>query len=373
MNIDEELKPLRAQIDEIDAQIVELLNRRAEVVKKVGAVKGSANAPVYRPDREAEVLRKVWAQSKGAMTEKGISSIFKEIMSACRALEHKARVAYLGPQGTFSELAMLRQFGAGVDGIACERIDDVFHAVEAGSADYGIVPIENSTEGAVNRSMDCLQLTNLTIIAETSIPINHNLLTTSGCMDGVKRVYSHPQSLGQCVSWLNRHYPQLERVPAASNGEAARLASLDPESAAIAGEAAAEHYGLKIAYPSIQDQSTNRTRFVVLGKEGTSPSKAPGKDKTSLIISVPHKAGALFQALKPLYDHGVSMTRFESRPAKRGSWEYFFYVDIEGHCDDPKVRSALDDFRSSCASFKNLGSYPIANEESGSEDKGTKL
>ena len=373
MTVDEKLLPLRAQIDEIDSELVRLINRRAEVVKKVGEIKGRSGAPVYRPDREAQVLSKACAESTGPMTESGIRSIFKEIMSACRALEHRVRVAFLGPRGTFSEQAMFRQFGHEVDGVPCERIDDVFHAVEAGGADYGIVPIENSTEGAVNRTMDCLQLTDLTIIAECSIPINHNLLTKTGTLQDVKRVYSHPQSLGQCVLWLNRHLPAAERIPAASNGEAARLASEDPESGAIAGESAAEHFGLKVASARIQDQTTNRTRFVVVGRERTSPSSYPSKDKTSLIISLPHKAGSLFHALKPLGDHNVSMTRFESRPAKRGSWEYFFYIDIEGHSLDPKIRKALEDFRLCCASFKNLGSYPVEKDEVKAEDQGTKL
>ena len=354
--MDEKLKSLRDAIDAIDVKLIALLNERARLAQSVGTVKSTVNAPVYRPEREAEVLRRVAALNAGPLSEAALTGVMREVISACRALERPLQVAYLGPAGTFSELAMIKQFGSGVAGVPCASIDEVFRAAETGSVEFAIVPVENSTEGAVSRSLDLLLVTPLKILAEVSVPVRHHLLTPTGTLDGIRRVYSHPQTFGQCVGWLNRNAPALERVNVASNAEAARLAALDAMSAAIAGENAAALYGLSIAAEHIQDDPQNRTRFVVLGAQPTTPS---GRDKTSLILSVANKAGAVYHMLTPLALHGVSMTRFESRPAKLGAWEYYFYVDIEGHESEPKTAEALRALREVCAYFKSLGSYPI--------------
>ncbi|MGH6622924.1 MAG: prephenate dehydratase [Burkholderiaceae bacterium] len=357
-SLDARLLPLRGQIDEIDAKLVALLNERARVAEKVGDLKRAAGAPVFRPEREAEVLRRIAALGDGPLTAAGLTNIFREVMSACRALERPTTVAYLGPAGTFSESAMQRQFGATVDGLACVTLDEVFRATEAGSADFGIVPLENSTEGAVNRTLDLLLATPLRLLAEISVPVHHNLLTQSGSMDGVTRICAHSQALAQCAGWLNQHWPNIERQAVASNAEAARMAAADATVAAVAGERAADRYALRAVAEHIQDDANNRTRFAVLGMQDTQPSTPPGRDKTSLILSVPNKAGAVFHVLEPLAQHGVSMTRFESRPARVGTWEYYFYVDVEGHAAEPTVAAALQELQALCAFYKCLGSYP---------------
>jgi chorismate mutase/prephenate dehydratase len=356
--LDQRLQPLRDAIDAIDGRLVDLLNERARVAAEVGRIKHEVGAPVFRPEREAEVLRKVAAKSAGPLGEAALSNVFREVMSACRALERPLTVAYLGPPGTFSETAMQRQFGSSVNGLPCTTLDEVFRATEAGGADFGIVPIENSSEGAVSRTLDLLLATPLRVLGEVSVPVHHNLLTRSGSMDSVTRVCAHSQALAQCTGWLNQHWPSIERQAVASNGEAARLASEDPTVAAIAGERAAQRYALHAVAAHIQDDPNNRTRFAVLGAQSTQPSAPPARDKTSLILSVPNRAGAVFHMLKPLATHNVSMSRFESRPARVGTWEYYFYVDIEGHADDPKVAAALDELQKECAFYKCLGSYP---------------
>jgi chorismate mutase/prephenate dehydratase len=357
--LDERLKPLRDRIDAIDGRIVELLNERARVATEVGRIKHETGAPVFRPEREAEVLRKVAAKSAGPLGETALANVFREVMSACRALERELTVAYLGPAGTFSETAMQKQFGLAVQGLPCTTLDEVFRATEAGGADFGIVPVENSSEGAVSRTLDLLLATPLRVLGEVSVPVHHNLLTRSGAMDGVARICAHSQALAQCTGWLNQHWPSIERQAVASNGEAARMAADDPTVAAIAGERAAQRFGLHLVAAHIQDDPNNRTRFVVLGSQTTEPSAAPTRDKTSLILSVPNRAGAVFHMLEPLAQHGVSMTRFESRPARVGTWEYYFYVDVEGHADDPKVAAALAELQKECAFYKCLGSYPV--------------
>lgn len=355
--MDEPLQLLRESIDAIDRQIVALLGERAALAQKIGQLKHANEGPVYRPEREAEVLRNVAAANTGPLPDAALAAVFREVMSACRALERALRVAYLGPAGTFSELALLRQFGASVETVSTPSIDEAMRAAEAGAVDFAIAPIENSTEGSVTRTLDLLLSTPLTIVAEVSLPVNHHLLTKSGTMAGVVRVAAHAQALAQCVNWLNQQHPGIERQPVASNAEAARLASIDPGIAAIAGESAAGRYGLTAVASNIQDDPGNRTRFIVLGRQQTQPS---GCDKTSLILAVANRAGAVYDMLEPLARHGVSMTRFESRPAKTGAWEYYFYVDIEGHCREPKVAAALEQLRSACAFFKSLGSYPAA-------------
>jgi chorismate mutase/prephenate dehydratase len=354
--MDDKLQPLRDAIDQVDRKLVELLNERARLALEVGHLKRAESAPVYRPEREAEVLRKVASLNRGPLTEAAVTGVYREVISACRALERPLRVAYLGPPGTFSELAMLKQFGSGVAGEPAVSIDDVFRAAETGAADFAVVPVENSTEGAVSRSLDLLLVTPLKILAEVSVPVRHHLLTSSGNLEGVTRIVSHAQTLAQCVGWLNQHVPTLERVAVASNAEAARIAATDPTAAAIAGENAASRYALAVAAAHVQDDPQNRTRFAVLGRQDVRPT---GRDKTSLILSVPNRAGAVYHMLTPLAHHGVSMSRFESRPAKMGAWEYYFYVDIEGHEQDPHVARALEALRKECAFYKSLGSYPM--------------
>jgi len=351
----DKLKPLRERIDAIDAQILSLLSERGKVAQEVGHVKAETNAPVFRPEREAQVLRGVADRNPGPLKDKDVQTIFREIMSSCRALEKRVTVAYLGPTGTFSEQAVFQQFGTAIETLPCVSIDEVFRATEAGTADFGVVPVENSSEGAINRSLDLLLGTTTIISGEVSIAVHHSLMTKTGSMDGVKVVCAHSQALAQCQVWLNLHHPQLERRAVASNAEAAVLASQDATVAAIASEMAGEQYQLGVVQAHIQDDPHNRTRFVVIGQLQTGPS---GKDRTGIVLAVPNKAGAVYNLLAPLEKHGVSMTRFESRPARIGTWEYYFYVDIEGHVHDAAVARALAELQDNAAFFKVLGSYP---------------
>ncbi len=354
---DDKLKPLREQIDKIDAQLLALLNQRARVAQEVGHVKAETNAPVFRPEREAQVLARVATNNPGPLPSSDLQTIFREVMSACRALEKRVNVAFLGPAGTYSEQAVWQQFGQAVNEMPCVSIDEIFRSVEAGTADFGVVPVENSTEGTINRTLDLLLQTTLTISGEVALPVHHSLMSQSGSMQGIQRICAHSQALAQCQSWLNQHYPHIERQALASNGEAARLASEDPSVAAIASEMAAKRYGLAIAHAHIQDDPHNRTRFVVIG---TLESGVSGRDQTSLVLSVPNKPGAVYELLAPLSRHGVSMTRFESRPARTGGWDYYFYVDIEGHAQEAKVAQALAELKTQAAFFKVLGSYTRA-------------
>ncbi len=354
------LTPLRAQIDAIDAQVLELLNRRAEVAHQVGLAKQRDNSAVFRPEREAQVIAALRKANTGPLSGAAVEVIFREVMAACRALERRISVAYLGPVGTYSEQALRRQFGHAVESVACASIDEVFRTAESGSADFGVVPVENSTEGVVSRTLDLLLRTPLKICAEVGLPIHHNLLTRSGTMDGVTRIVGHPQALAQCLNWLSQHYPTIERAAVSSNGEGARLASVEAHTAAVAGELAAELYGLTAVATRIQDEAENITRFAVIGQHETQPS---GRDHTSLVLSVPNKPGAVHTMLGPLAAHGVSMTRFESRPNRSRSgdspWTYYFYIDLEGHQHDTRVATALAELKAMAGFFKILGSYPV--------------
>jgi len=351
------LLPLRERIDSIDDQILELLTQRARAALEVGEIKHQAQAdgPVLRPEREAQVIRRLQARNGGPLPAEAVSAVWTEIISACRGLERGMAVAYLGPQGSFSEQAALEHFGRAVQGLPCPSFDEVFRAVEAGQADVGMVPVENSAEGAVNRTLDLLLNSPLKVLGERSLLIHHCLMSRSGTLDGVTRVLAHPQALAQCQGWLSRHHPDLARDAASSNAEAARIAAEDPTAAAIAGAAAAQAWDLQVIADGIQDDPHNRTRFLAIGKIDTLPS---GRDKTSLILAVPNRAGAVYEMLAPLAANGVSMTRFESRPARTGQWEYYFYVDIQGHRDDANVAHALSTLQKQAAFFKVLGSYP---------------
>jgi len=352
----DKLTPLRQQIDAIDAQILDLLSQRGRIAQEVGHVKAETDAPVFRPEREAQVLRGVAERNPGPLKNSDVQTIFREVMSACRALEKRVTVAYLGPAGTFSEQAVYQQFGSAVQGLPCASIDEVFRATEAGTADFGVVPVENSSEGAINRTLDLLLATTTLISGEVSIPVHHSLMTKTGSMDGVTVVCAHSQALAQCQVWLNLHHPDVERRAVASNAEAAVMASQDPTIAAIASEMAGEQYQLGVVQGHIQDDPHNRTRFVVIGSLETGRS---GRDRTSLVLAVPNTAGAVYRLLAPLATHGVSMTRFESRPARIGTWEYYFYVDVEGHRQDESVARALAELHDNAAFFKLLGSYPV--------------
>ena len=345
----------RADIDALDEQIVALLNERARHAAAIGKLKG--NGGVYRPEREAEVLRRVSAANGGPLANAALGRLFTEIMSACRALEEPLTVAYLGPQGTFSEMALSKQFGTSVAALPGASIDEVFRAAETGAAAYAVVPVENSTDGAVGRTLDLLLATPLKICAEVVLRVQQNLMAKKATLKTIKKVYSHPQSLAQCQGWLSQHLPRAARIPAASNAEGARLAAREANAAAIGPELAAERYGLKILARSIEDDAKNRTRFLVLGGHEAGPS---GKDRTSLVMTTHNKPGSLLELIASFSAAGVNMTRLESRPARTGQWEYYFYVDIEGHQQDPQVGKALAVLRDKAPFVKIFGSYPAA-------------
>jgi len=355
-----ELLALRTEIDRVDRALLGLLNERAGYALKVGELKKKEGSVAFRPEREAQVIDGLKRGNPGPLQNDSVAPIWREIMSACRALETPSRVAYLGPAGTFSELAVLGFFGSSIVKVPCASFDEVFHAVSAGSADFGVVPVENSSEGVVTRSLDLFLTTPLFIIGETSLFVRHNLLRRENALEGIQAVCAHPQALAQCHGWLGTHLPHAERRPVASNAEGARLAQQDPTLAAIASERAASEFGLHIVAPAMQDDAHNRTRFAVLAHPHQHPQpKASGHDCTSLVVSVPNKPGAVHDMLVPLKRHGVSMTRFESRPARSGQWEYYFYVDLQGHPDEAHVAAALGELREVCAFFKVLGTYPI--------------
>ena len=351
-----DLEKLRAEIDRIDDEIAAALQRRAGVVQKVGDLKGKTAA--YRPDRETQILRRV-AASQGNLSGEKITAVFREIISACRGLEEAIQVSYLGPEGTFSEQAVRKHFGRAVGALPEASVDDAFRRCESGAAQVTVVPGENSSEGAVGRTLDLLLLTPLRICAEIELRVQQNLLSNQKNLSEIKRLYSHSQSLAQCNSWLAKNLPQAERVPVASNAEAALRASKEPGCGAIAGEAAGERYGLAALARSIEDDPTNTTRFLVLGN--VEPA-ATGRDRTSLALSVENKPGAVHSLLSPLAEQGVSMTRIESRPSRARSslWEYVFFIDVEGHQKDPAVSKAISELGKKAPFLKILGSYPVA-------------
>lgn len=356
-SLQERLLPWRKKIDALDQDILRLLTQRAEAALAVGEIKKdvSQDEPILRPEREAQIVKRLQEQNPGPLLAESVAAIWNEIISACRGLESVPRVAYIGPEGTFSEQAALAHLGHFIDRHPTQSFDEVFRQVEVGQADVGIVPVENSTEGAVNRTLDLLLTTPLQVIGECSLRVEHCLLNQSGQMKAVQRVVAHPQALAQCRGWLSQNLPDIPQDAASSNAEAARMAAEDPAVAAIASWQAAEHWGLERVCEGIQDESQNRTRFLALG---TDPNPPSGRDKSSLILAVPNRAGAVYEMLAPLARHGVSMTRFESRPARTGQWEYYFYVDVLGHHEDEEVALAFADLKKEVAFFKLLGSYP---------------
>jgi chorismate mutase/prephenate dehydratase len=345
----------RAGIDRIDGELVKLLSERARLAQEIGKLKG--DGPVLRPEREAAVLRRATSANPGPLPNESLGRVFAEIVSACRALEQRLHIAYLGPAGTFSEMAVGKHFGHSVDGVPLPSIDEVFREAETGATQFAVVPVENSTEGAVGRTLDLLLQTPLAICAEVVLRVHQNLMAKGDSAAGVARVYSHAQSLAQCHQWLAANLPQVERVQVASNAEAARLAAQEPTACAVGPAIAAERYGLNLLAENIEDAPNNLTRFLVLGSLATAPT---GKDLTSLVMSAPNRPGAVHALIAPFAKHGVSMSRIESRPARLGRWEYMFYIDVEGHQRDPNVANALAELKGLAPFLKVLGSYPSA-------------
>mgnify|MGYP006267263245 CR=1 FL=1 len=355
------LAELRVQIDALDQQLLSLVNQRAHVAELVGEVKRREGSPFFRPDRVAQVIEKIENANPGPLKNEHVAAIWREIMSACLALESPQRVAILGPAGTFCEQAALEYFGSAAEFMYCANFDEVFQATAAGSAQYGVVGVENSVEGVVTRSLDLFLHTPTHVVGEVSLLVRHNLMRQVNAMEGIEVVMAHPQALAQCQAWLSKHLPHVERRPVASNAEGARLAASNPAWAALASERAASNFGLHIVAHAIQDDAYNRTRFAIIAlPETLATPPASGQDCTSLVVSVPNRPGAVHDLLVPLKTHGVSMTRFESRPARTGQWEYYFYIDLAGHASQPHVAKALEELRGLCAFYKVLGSYPVA-------------
>lgn len=364
----EQLNRLREKIDKIDTDIQKLISERAGCAQQVAAVKMEYNPqaePVfYRPEREAQVLREVMLRNQGPLADEAIARIFREIMSTCLALEQPMQVAFLGPEGTFTQAAALKHFGRSVICKPMASIDEIFREVESGSANYGVVPVENSTEGMVNPTLDCFINSELRICGEVELRIHHHLLTKDSVpLENICRVYSHEQSLAQCRQWLNANLPHAERVSVSSNAEAASRAAKTPCSeegglvAAIAGDMAAQTYQLGKQFEQIEDQPDNTTRFLVIGKQVVAPS---GKDKTSIIVATRNRPGALYHLLEPFQRKGISLTRIETRPARHSTWAYAFFIDFEGHCQEENIREILDFLEEDVIDLHMLGSYPMA-------------
>lgn len=356
-----ELLKLRNEIDSIDQQIQLLVNQRAQCAQRVADVKQAHVDPgekvvFYRPEREAQVLRKVMERNEGPLPAEGVARLFREVMSLCLALEEPMQIAYLGPEGTFTQQAALKHFGHSVNCQSQASIADVFREVEAGGAHYGVVPVENSTEGVVTHTLDSFIDSSLKICGEVALRIHHHFLLSDSEIKPQK-VYSHAQSLAQCRQWLDANWPGIERIAVNSNAEAAKRAAADHESAAIASEAAAELYGLQVATANIEDMPDNTTRFLIVGKQETEIS---GEDKTSLLVASKNEPGALYHVLAPFHEQGVSLTRIETRPSKSGTWNYVFFIDLEGHKNEANVEAAMALVQQHCTDFKWLGSYPKA-------------
>jgi chorismate mutase/prephenate dehydratase len=356
------LGAIRARIDAVDSEIQSLIAERARLAQQVGATKRAAGTPTvefYRPEREAEILRAVIERNQGPLSNEEMVRLFREIMSACLAQQEPLKIAFLGPEGTFTQQAVLKHFGHSVRALPLASIDEVFREVESGAADFGVVPIENSTEGTVNHTADMFLVSPLKICGEIELRVQQNLMGRVKALDQVQRVCSHQQSLAQCRQWLDENLPHVERIPVASNAEAARRARDEAGTAAIAGLVAADVYGLAVLVPAIEDRPDNTTRFLVVGRKLLERS---GRDRTTLLLSGPDTAGpgALLRLLEPIARHGISMTRLESRPSRRRKWDYVFFVDLEGHVSDESVAQALADLKNRASLCKVLGSYPRA-------------
>ncbi|HWJ07349.1 MAG TPA: prephenate dehydratase [Steroidobacteraceae bacterium] len=358
------LEHIRERIDAVDAELHALINERARLAQQVGVSKHAAGHTVdfYRPEREAQVLRLALQRNRdeaGPLRDEEVLRLFREIMSACLAQQNALKIGYLGPEGTFTQQAVLKFFGHSVRPLPLTSVEEVFHEVESGAADFGVVPIENSTEGTVNNTLDMFLTSPLKISGEVELRIHQNLMGRMSMLGEVKRVCGHPQSLAQCRGWLQEHMPTVDRVPVSSNAEGARRARDEEGTAAIAGAAAAEVYGLNLLVPEVEDRPDNTTRFLVVGRKTANPSDA---DKTTLLVSAAHtdSPGALFRLLEPLAQHGISMTRIESRPSRRRKWDYVFFIDVDGHADRAPLATALAELKSRASLFRIVGSYPKA-------------
>jgi chorismate mutase/prephenate dehydratase len=350
------LGAIRREIDELDNELLALINRRARLAKKVAEVKDDEGSThYYRPEREAEVLRSLVKGNDGPLPSEHIARIFQEIVSACRALQKSLAVAYLGPEGTFSERAALKHFGHAIDSRPVDSIGAIFRQVESGGSDYGVVPIENSTEGVVGHTLDMFVSSGLSICGEVELRIHHCLMAGRGGLADIAKIYSHQQSFAQCRRWLDANLPQAEQEPVSSNAEAARRAADGSGCAAIAGEAVADDYRLRVLASNIEDEPGNTTRFVVIGRQAAG---ATGRDKTSVLFSSKDRPGALYELLQSFKKRDINMTRIESRPSRRGNWKYVFYVDFDGHVADANVGAALAELEELAPFFKSLGSYP---------------
>jgi len=358
------LGQIRERIDAVDARLHALINERARLAQQVGVSKHAAGHLVdfYRPEREAQVLRLALERNRrerGPLRDEEILRLFREIMSACLAQQEPLKVGFLGPEGTFTQQAVYKQFGHSVRALPLASIEEVFHEVESGSADFGVVPIENSSEGTVNHTLDMFLNSPLSIAGEVELRVHHNLMARAGSLGEVRRVCAHPQALAQCRAWLDENLPGVERVPVSSNAEGARRARDESGTAAIAALAAVEVYGLTVLYPQIEDRPDNTTRFLLISRKSAPPS---GEDRTTLLLSTSHtgEAGTLFRLLEPFATFGISMTRLESRPSRRRKWDYVFFVDVEGHAEQEPLRSALAELKARASLFRVLGSYPRA-------------
>jgi len=354
-----ELGNVRAEIDQLDEQIQRLISERARLAFRVRESKGESSSAVdyYRPEREAEVLRAIMQRNEGPLSDEEMVRLFREIMSACLAQQEPLKVAYLGPEGTFTQQAVHRHFGHSIHALSYSGIDSVFEQVQSADADFGVVPVENSTQGIVSHTLDMFTVSDLKICGEIELRVHQNLLSQARSLDQIERVYSHEQSLSQCKAWIRGHLPSAELIAVNSNAEAARRVRNAPEAAAIAGRSAAEIYGLPVMFANIEDRSDNTTRFLVIGRELFAPS---GKDKTTLLLAGHEGPGLLFRLLQPFETHNVNMTRIESRPSSQGTWQYLFYVDIEGHSEDENVAAALGELEQVAKLCRVLGSYPRA-------------
>ena len=357
-----QLAELRTRIDAIDEELQRLLNARAAAAQEVAEVKLRADPdaePVfYRPEREAQVLARVKARNTGPMGDEDLARLFREIMSCCLALEQPLTVAYLGPEGTFTEAAAIKHFGHFARACPMASIAEVFREVESGAAHYGVVPVENSTEGVVNHTLDSFMASPLQIAGEVELRIHHHLLAAPGTeAAAITRILSHQQSLAQCRAWLDAHWPQVERIPVASNAEAAAMIAGAPDAAAIAGEMAAERYGLVRLAENIEDHPDNTTRFLVIGRQRVAAS---GRDKTTFLVSTRNRPGALYALLEPFHRAGIMLTRLETRPSRQGNWSYVFFIDCEGHQEDAALRRVVSELEAIAIEVKSLGSYPRA-------------
>lgn len=360
---EQELQALRVRIDSLDEKILELISQRARCAQDVGRIKMHSlaegeEAIFYRPEREAQVLKRIMELNKGPLGNEEMARLFREVMSTCLALEQPLKVAYLGPEGTFSQAAALKHFGQAVISKPMAAIDEIFREVAAGAVSFGVVPVENSTEGAINHTLDSFLEHDLVICGEVELRIHHHLLVAENTQtERITRIYSHAQSLAQCRKWLDAHYPNVERVAVSSNAEAAKRVKSEWNSAAIAGDMAAQLYGLTILADKIEDRPDNSTRFLIIGNQSV---PATGDDKTSVIISMSNKPGALHELLVPFHASGIDLTRIETRPSRSGKWTYVFFIDFLGHKDDPLVKSALENIAQEAVGLKILGSYPNA-------------